>query len=168
MVIVNCPKEGTTWTKAMEIVQNQETGIKLEDLGINNPNIRKTRAGGFLIEIPRTNGGTERASNLAAALIAKLPSDIRVICPRKRAAIRIAGYDESVTTRQIKAEIAKSAACSESEIEIAGETSWKNGLGAVLARMPLEAAFRIEQKGKIQVGWTTAKIKVLDKRPLQC
>lgn len=44
----------------------------------------------------------------------------------------------------------------------------RNGLGTVWVRCPLQAALRVQADGRLRVGWSSARVTLLDRRPLQC
>lgn len=62
----------------------------------------------------------------------------------------------------------KTEGCGLDEIKI-GEIKWGyNGLGMIWLRCSLVAANKISRDGRIRIGWTMARVELLEKRPLQC
>lgn len=150
------------------ILKKAREGISLSELGIENTRIRKGINGGVIIEIPGPEG-KERADTLAKQLRDVLKDEEVKVTPLSiRAEIRISGFDDSVTADEILYTIADKGGCSIDEVKV-GTIRWmNNGLGTTWAQCPLLVATKLIESGKIRVGWTIARVEILQKRPLQC
>lgn len=134
---MNCGNSDLTHHEAMKLVREK---IKLSELGINDIHTRRARNGvGFIIEIPKEEGCLQKTAILAEKMKKKLPSDVKITCLRKSAAIRIIGFDESVIPRELLEELAKMTKCPEDQISM-GKVTWMRGIGAVVIHLPVEAA----------------------------
>lgn len=93
---------------------------------------------------------------------------VRVTRPYIKGELRIRGLDESVTTTEVMAEIAKKGGCEVSEIKT-GEIRFSKGtMGILWVQCPVAAAEKVAAIGKIKVGWVVAGVESLSTRPLQC
>lgn len=101
-IIINCEGSKTTYTDAMKTVMGK---IHLQDMGISKTHVRKGRTGCFIIEILKAEDGDRKAATLAEKMKETLLPHIKVSCPKRMAAIRISGFDESVSDTDIKAKL---------------------------------------------------------------
>lgn len=58
--------------------------------------------------------------------------------------------------------------CTASEVKVGPIRKMTNGLGVVWAQCPLAAAIKASATGKLKIGWSVAKIQLLQARPTQC
>lgn len=111
-----------------------------------------------------------KADDLANSLREKLAdrTDVRVSRPFKAAEIRITGIDIAADPEEIRGALASEGNCPASEITLEGLKPTPRNGNSVWARSPLVAVNKIVAKGGIKIGWTKARVEVLENRPLQC
>lgn len=161
-IVLKCSKE----LKYEEIMREMRSKISLPSLGIENISTRGARAGGIVIEIPRANDGKKKAAQLAEKMRELLPEGATVACPSRKVNVRIAGFDETITTTEIRSKLAEESSCAPEDIRL-GKAIWNRGTGRAIAQMPLESAERIDGK-KINIGWAAVRIGVIEPRAIQC
>lgn len=151
-----------------DILRKARSNISLKELGIETSKIKKGIDGSVIIEIPGPEG-KDKATTLASELKQVLSdNEVQVSCPVIKAEMRIYGFDDSVTTEEIRSTIAEQTTCESADIRV-GTIRWmRNGLGTVWLQCPAQAANHIAREGKIRMGWTVARAEMLQKRPLQC
>lgn len=150
-----------------DAIQRAKKRIPLDKLGIESSKIRRTINGGRIIEIPGVDAA-KKADALAVKLREVLGSDFAVNRPIIRGELRIVGIGDSTTPEEIIAAVADLGGCASHEIKVGAIRSLNNGLGAIWLQCPLTAAIRVSAKNKIRIGWTVARVNLLDKRPVQC
>lgn len=123
-VVLNCQEGGTTYAAAIKAAMGN---IKLETLGITNTKIRRARTGGLVIEIPRADGGTEKAEKLMEAMKKVVPGDVRIACPSRKIGIRVSGFHESTSIEEIREKIAGEIDTGKLTI---GRITWNRGIGS--------------------------------------
>ncbi|CAH2093263.1 unnamed protein product [Euphydryas editha] len=151
-----------------QVLQSAAEKVNLADLGIKDGlKMRIAATGARLLELPK--GQTpEAAERLTQELRSALDGVASVVQPTKFVSIRIAGLDDSVTTEMVAAAVAKTGRCDVGSVK-AGEVSvGPGGLGMVVARCPIAAAKILADGGKILIGWSSARVQVLEQRPLRC
>lgn len=163
-VTITGRREGFSYAEAM---REARAKISLADLGITSTKVRRAINGGLLIEIEGEEGQT-KADNLVAKLKEVLQETATVVSPRKFTEIRVSGLDDSVTAEELSHVLAIEGECEEAEIRIGPIRMAWNGLGSAWARIPTGAAAKTCARGRIRIGWTMARIEVLEMRPLQC
>ncbi|EFN68884.1 hypothetical protein EAG_11695, partial [Camponotus floridanus] len=150
-----------------EIIKKARGEISLSELQIENQRIRKGINGSIIIEIAGQDS-QQKADTLAQKLTTVLEKEAKISRPTIKAELKISGLDDSVTSTEIEFEVAEAGGCSAGDVR-SSEIRWmRNGLGTAWIRCPLEAANKINEKGKLKIGWTIAKVELLKKRPLQC
>lgn len=150
-----------------EALKKARMKISLDDLNIEAPKIRKGINGSTIIEI-KEDDNIEKADKLAEKLHEILQEEAYISCPVIKGELRITGLDESVSDEEVKWAIAKEGDCRSHEIHTGAIQRTRSGLGALWIRCPLKAAITVAKIGKIKVGWTVAKVELLQNRPIQC
>jgi len=152
-----------------EIIKKARSRIKLSDLGFEEgaTRIRRAMNGGLVIEMLGAHGSTN-ADLLAEKLKEVISEDAFVNRPVAKGELRIIGLDDSVSPDELIDEIIRSGNCDRGHVKIGDIRPMANGLGTVWAQCPIAAAHRLARQGYIAVGWTRARVRLLDMRPLQC
>lgn len=88
--------------------------------------------------------------------------------PVKQGEVRIYGFDESVTTLEIKKAIMDLTGCNNEEVKIGEITVARNNIYTVRVRCPLGAAIKLDKEERIKLGWTMARMYLLKARLLRC
>lgn len=163
-VVITCRDEAYE-TKLREARQQ----INLADLDIDNMKVRRAITGGYVLEVAGENKAA-KADQLAAKLRDTIgrTEGIKITRPCKTAELRIKSLDESITPNEVREVLACKGQCSTEEVRVGNIRKVSSGLGTIWAKCPLVPANRIAEAGKIQVGWTAARVEMLADRPLQC
>ncbi|XP_047033951.1 uncharacterized protein LOC124640283 [Helicoverpa zea] len=95
------------------VIAEAKAKIKLSDLGLQSVTLRQAATGARLFEVAGAGSDSaEKADALAAKMREVLnPEDVRVSRPVKTAEVRIAGLDDSVTSEEVVAAVARSGEC---------------------------------------------------------
>ncbi|XP_025271030.1 golgin subfamily A member 6-like protein 22 [Camponotus floridanus] len=149
-----------------EALRKARSSISLSELEIGTPNIRKGINGATIIEISGPEN-SEKADKLVAKLQEVL-EDAVVTRPVIKGELRLIGLEESITKEEIEYAIAENGECGMQEVTVGAIRPTRTGLNNVWLRCPLKTAIAIANKGKIPIGWTIAKVELLQARPLQC
>jgi len=143
--------------------------VDIRRLGIEELRPRRARTGALLLEIPGANGAS-KADALAREMQEALRDreGVRVTRPAKTAEIRIKDLEDSVSAVEIANAIADSGECQVAEVQVGPIRLGTNRLGTAWVRCPLTAASRLLRKGKLTLGWTRARLELLQERPTTC
>ncbi|XP_047985766.1 uncharacterized protein LOC125225995 [Leguminivora glycinivorella] len=153
-----------------QVLSRAKETVNLEQFGITALRFKRAAAGGRVLEIPGAASG-EKADLLAEALTEKLGSDVvRVSRPVKCAELRVTELDDSVSPGEVVASVAKVGGCSEGQIKAGEVRQDASGLGTIWLRCPVVVAKKVVEadRGRLQVGWVRAAVKLLDQRPIRC
>ncbi|XP_048005629.1 uncharacterized protein LOC125241282 [Leguminivora glycinivorella] len=153
-----------------QVLSRAKETVNLEQLGITALKFKRAAAGGRVLEIPGADSG-EKADSLAEALTEKLGSEVvRVSRPVKCAELRVTELDDSVSPSEVVASVAKVGGCAEGQIKAGEIRQDASGLGTIWLRCPVTAAKKVVEadRGRLQVGWVRAAVKLLDQRPMRC
>nr|XP_037869235.1 uncharacterized protein LOC119629004 [Bombyx mori] len=151
------------------VIAEAKAKIKLSDLGLQAVTHRQAATGARLFEVAgTTSGSAEKADALAAKMREVLsPEDVRVSRPMKTAEMRIAGLDDSVTSEEVVAAVARSGECPSDKVRAGDIRTDATGLGVVWVRCPVASAKKIALSGRLLVGWVAARVKLLQPRALR-
>jgi electron transfer flavoprotein alpha subunit len=152
-----------------QVLARAKESINLESLGISAVKFKRAATGARVLEVPGTASG-EKADSLAKELAEKLGQDVRISRPVMSAELRLTQLDDSVSTGEVVAAVAKAGGCEESHIKAGEIRQDVSGLGSIWLRCPVAAAKKVVEadRGRLQVGWVRATVKLLDKRPMRC
>lgn len=157
-VLIRCAESmgGTTPTYA-EVMKRAREKISLEEIDIINLRLRRSQAGGILLEIP----GSEEASVKAATLVDRFRSvltdsgfngGVSVVRPVRRAEIRITDFDDSVSAEEVVAAVASSGKASDKDVRVGPIRPGRGGLNSVWVQCPLACANELLRVGRIRLG----------------
>jgi hypothetical protein len=125
-------------------------------------------AGTIVLEVPGDKD-RKRASALAIRLEQILnPATMKVATPTRMAELRVAGLDVSIAKEELRNALALAAGCGGAEVQVGEIGTSRGGLGSTWVRCPLVGVRKLAQAGKIALGWSTARVEAIAKRPLQC
>jgi predicted nuclease with TOPRIM domain len=144
--------------------------IKLTEVGLQQVRFRATATGARMLEIPP---GTEDADKVADALAEKLRSvlDADVVTiqrPTKCVDIRVTGLDDSVVAEEVAAAVAAEGGCAVDAVRAGAVARSPNGSGSLLVSCPVVAAKKLVEAGRLTVGWISARVVLLEAKPLRC
>lgn len=121
----------------------------------------------MLIEVLGADGD-RKANALAEQLRNILKDRAKVVRPRIRGEIRLVGLDDSVSIDEVICVVARNGACSEDEVRTGPIRPMNNGLFTLWVQCPLSAAIKIANMKNIKIGWTIARVDLLENKPVQC
>ncbi|XP_046621171.1 uncharacterized protein LOC124305634 [Neodiprion virginianus] len=167
-VAIKCRGESSRYA---EILQFARSKIQLEELDIGGTRVRRAANGGVLIEIPgpenakKADALAERLSNIIGE---KYGDAVQVTRPSTKGELRVQGLDDSVTTEELARTLAEQGGCGPQEIRVGPPRRMAGGLFSAWVQCPLRAATTVAAKGKFKIGWTIARVELLEARPRQC
>ncbi|CAH2104359.1 unnamed protein product [Euphydryas editha] len=142
--------------------------VDLKALGIDGGlNIRRAATGARLLELPKGQT-SETAERFAEELRKAFGSLARVVQPTKLASLRVSGLDDSVTSEAVAAAAAKMGRCDAGSIKVGAIAIGPGGLGCTIVRCPIPVAKALAEAGRLLVGWSSARVQVLEQRPMRC
>jgi len=164
-VVLTCPQG--QYAEAMTEVK---THIKLSEAGIQGGITTRTAVTGALImEISGSENGPK--ADAQASRIREILKDkegVTVKRPTKMAEIRVKGLECSISKGEIMEAVAEKGACRSYKIKAGELRRMSENQRSLWLRLPLAAAKKAVKGGTIQVGWSRAKIALLEARPLRC
>lgn len=141
--------------------------VSLVDLKIDNTKVRKAVNGGTIIEVMGPDS-TKKANALADKLRAVFHDQAKIARPVVEGEIRLVGLDDSVSMAEVAYTVAYYGECSEEEVKVGPIRPMNNGLFTVWAQCPLGAAIKTANNKMVKIGWTQARVILLEARPVQC
>jgi len=150
-----------------EIIKQARESVNLKEFGITNPRMRRAANGGVLIEIAGPEGAA-KANTLAARLKDVIGGNATVSRSIVKADFRIVGFDESVIKDEILTVLSENGGCLTSKIRVGPFRQMRNGLMMSWIQCPLSAALRVSRKGRVNLGWSVARVELMKAKPVQC
>ncbi|XP_018315466.1 uncharacterized protein [Mycetomoellerius zeteki] len=150
-------------------MRKAKAAILLGELRITDLRARRAITGALVLEV-RGPEGEAKSSNLAAHLtrIFEGCDDIKVARPTKMAEMRLSGLDDSVERGELLSALAEAGGCRTDEVKVGEMRQSPGGMGAVWVRCLALSAKKIADCGRITVSWVSARVRLLQPRPLQC
>nr|XP_033188906.1 uncharacterized protein LOC117156201 [Bombus vancouverensis nearcticus] len=151
-----------------DVLEAARTRIPLSELGTERLEMKKAMTGAIIIQVP---GDKDRgkATLLASRLAETLdPTAVRIATPTRMAELRVTGIDISVKKEELRRALASAAGCGSAEVQVGEIGATRGGLGSAWIKCPAAGARKLAQAEKIALGWSTARIRAVPKRPLQC
>ncbi|XP_033363348.1 uncharacterized protein LOC117241589 [Bombus vosnesenskii] len=125
-------------------------------------------AGAIIIQVPG-NKDRGKATLLATRLAETLdPTAVRIATPTRMAELRVTGIDISVKKEELRRALVSAAGCGSAEVQVGEIGATRGGLESAWIKCPAAGARKLAQAEKIALGWSTARIRAIPKRPLQC
>lgn len=125
--------------------------IDLEALGIKTTRVRKAINGGLLIEVAGEDSKS-KAKELVTRLQGVLKDSAVISCPIKKRELRVIGFDESVSSDEIVEALCSLGDCSKVDTKIGPIRTMNNGLGMAWVQLPVAAAAKVVEEGRIRLG----------------
>ncbi|XP_026323043.1 uncharacterized protein LOC113232503 [Hyposmocoma kahamanoa] len=88
--------------------------------------------------------------------------------PNVKPELRVTGLDDSISANDVTAAVAQAGGCPTGAVSVGDVRLDRRGLGTAWVRCPIAAAKKINQGGRLQVGWVSAQVKVLQQKPMTC
>ncbi|CAH2083813.1 unnamed protein product [Euphydryas editha] len=151
-----------------QVMQRASEKVSLVDLGFKDGvKIRRAATGARLLELPK---GQDPAAvdRLTQELRKALDGVANVVQPTKYVSIRVTGLDDSVTKEMAAAAIAKAGNCQADLVKAGNIGAGPGGMGTVVVRCPVATAKALAEAGRLLVGWSSAKVQILEQRRLRC
>jgi hypothetical protein len=155
-------------TSYANVLATARQKVPLAEIGVESLGMWKSMTGGIVIRLP---GDKDRgkASRLATRLAEVLdPAVVRVAAPNRTAELRVAGIDISVAKEELRQALASAAGCGSAEVQVGEIRTTRYGLGTAWVRCLVAGAWKLARDGKVDLGWSTARVTAIPKRPLQC
>ncbi|XP_029164575.1 uncharacterized protein LOC114935842 [Nylanderia fulva] len=165
-VVTLTSKTGTNASYA-DILGAARRNTSLDTLGIQETRIRRAFNGGYKIEVPGANGA-ELAGKLKDHLEVILQDVAKVDNPVARGELKITGLAPSTSTEEIREQLAQISCFPPMAFGISEVKTMRDGMGIVWVQCPLNAAIAVAEVGRLRIGWTSARVELLKKRPVQC
>ena len=157
--------KGVSYAQALERAQQ---GVNLVQLGITEGlTVRQAMSGARLLELSAAHS-SEQADMLAERLRVVLDGVAVVTRPHKNASLRLVGLDDSVTKEKLITAVANTGCCPVNAITVSELLLGPRRMMSAVVRCPCDSAKTIVDKGRILVGWSSAKVQVLEERPMRC
>jgi hypothetical protein len=96
------------------------------------------------------------------------PTAVKVVVPIRTAELKVVGIDISMEKEELRQALALAAECGVAEIQVWEIGASRSGLRAAYVKCPVAGARILAQAGKVALGWSTARVIAIPKRPLQC
>ncbi|XP_045534330.1 uncharacterized protein LOC123721075 [Papilio machaon] len=158
-------ESGTTYAT---VLAEAKSRINLAELGIADVKFRRAATGARMLEVGG-DAAPEKADSLAAKLREVLgPEKVRIGRPVKCAEVRITGLDDSVTAAEVVESMAREGGCAADSIRSGKLAFGPRGDGSLWLSVPVAAAKKVTDAGRVRVGWTSARVVLLAPRPTRC
>lgn len=142
--------------------------IKLAECGIESVRCKRALTGALILEISGQDCAS-KADVLAAKMREALKDmDVGIARPVKTGEIRVVGLDEASQSSDVATAIAVIGGCNESDVKVGEIRRSRLGLGTAWIRCPLLVVRKLVAAKRIQVGWASVRVEVLEARALQC
>ncbi|XP_050362412.1 uncharacterized protein LOC126781464 [Nymphalis io] len=160
-------EKGWSYEKALALAKSR---ISLREVGLTAVRFRTAATGARMLEVPP---GTNEAEKAADALAEKLrealsPEIVQIHRPTKCVELRVLDLDDSVTVAEAVAAVAEQGGCPTGAIKAGIIARGSSGSGSLWLSCPVSAAKKVVEVGRIRVGWVSARVMLLDPRPLHC
>ncbi|XP_063529759.1 uncharacterized protein LOC134740966 [Cydia strobilella] len=156
-------------TKYETVLAEARKNIKLEELGITALRFRTAVTGARMLELPpETENAEAAADELAEKLRGVIGAEVQVRRPMKCAELRVTGLDDSATAEEVVASVALEGGCLVDAIKSGTISQGRTGSGSLWLTCPVAAAKKILESGRLRVGWVSARVVLLETKPLRC
>nr|XP_012153225.1 PREDICTED: uncharacterized protein LOC105664221 [Megachile rotundata] len=122
----------------------------------------------MILGVPGPGGQTKVTELLRRLKPAFEGSEVKFHQPTRTVDMRVLGLDDAATSEDVQKALAEIGECPPGDIQVGQIKRTPRSLGTLWLRCPLETGRKIEEVGKVRVGWTSARIVVLPHRPMHC
>jgi hypothetical protein len=157
-------EKGVTYEMVMSKAGQE---IDLSGLGIESVKFRQAVTGARILEVSGPQGA-EKADQLADKLRCVFDGVAKISRPTKCVELRITGLDDSITKEKVIAAVAKTGGCSTDAVKAGEVRTGPGGTGACVVQCPIIPGKVLSDSGRLLVGWTSARVVMLEARPLRC
>ncbi|XP_046973627.1 uncharacterized protein LOC124540210 [Vanessa cardui] len=152
------------------VLAQAKSRIKLNDVGLTAVRFRTAATGARILEVPPGTSDAEKAADALADRLREVlsPDEVQIHRPTKCVELRVKDLDDSVTVEEVVAAVAGEGGCAAGAIR-PGTIVWgPRGSGSLWLSCPITAAKKVVEVGRIRVGWVSARVTLLEPRPLRC
>ncbi|XP_063386895.1 uncharacterized protein LOC134672877 [Cydia fagiglandana] len=158
---------GTSETSSHQVQINQKGPADKDGfIPVRNKKKKKPKKTPAASVVPETRKTAEK--NKAKTKRPVLEGVAAVTRPTKCATVRIMDLDDSATTESVIAVIARIGGCAVNLVKAGGVQRGPGGMGAIVVRCPVTAAKILVEKGRVLVGWSSARVIALEQLPMRC
>lgn len=160
-------ERGVTYQKVLAELRSK---IDLASCGIVGTGLhcRRAATGARKFEVTGTTSD-EKADSLAQKIRETIsPELLKVSRPTKCAEMRISGLDDSISGEELARAVAQCGGCPVEAVKVGEIHQGAQGAGSAWVRCPIPAAKKLREGGRLLVGWVSARVQVLQARPMQC
>ncbi|XP_070526974.1 uncharacterized protein [Cardiocondyla obscurior] len=94
--------------------------------------------------------------------------DVKISRPTISAEIRVWPLEPSITKDEVIEAVADKGLCQPRNIQAGDMRQIAGSMNSLWLRLPLTAAKKASEEGKLAIGWTRVKVALLDPRPMRC
>ena len=159
-VLITKRNEEMTYT---DVMRKARSNVKLADFGITIQRSRYTAQGEMLLEVHAQEDG--RIDAFVERLKVVLGTDAAVRRPVRTTTLLVLDIEESVTVEEVQ------EALGPGEKRIYGFTLMGRGCRKAKVVVPIEAALRLLEEGRVRIGWSMCRVRSLETeqpKPLRC
>ena len=160
-IIIRTVKEGMTHAEVLRLAKGSVDPVALSAKIVST---RRTKAGDLLLEVK----GKESADTLALRIGEAVKDCAKVRRPQTMREVMLLGVDPSATVEETRAALQNGTGVTVNGSAAIVLRPARNGTQCARFSLPLKDASALSKKGAIQIGWTRARVKVLEQRPLRC
>jgi hypothetical protein len=161
-VIIGRVAEGLT---AAGVLKRAKEGVDLKALGVTVKATRLTRTGDLLLEV----GTKDEAEKLAGSLQATVGNTAAICRPQVIQELLLLGVDPTVDAGEIATAVTSAVGgdAATGPLKVTLQQS-RDGTQSARLLLPVAEACTLAAAGRLQLGWTKARVRVPGKRPQRC
>lgn len=161
-------EKGVTYAS---VINKARQRVDLASLGLETGvDMVGTATGAKLLQVSGEDR-SRKADALADSIREVLARDVEGVIvsrPVMCAEMRIRGLDDTVTVEEVAAAIAGKTNCALDAVKVGKIRTNARGSGTVWVRCPIEAAKSLGAEGRLLVGWSAARVELLQPKRLRC
>lgn len=158
-VTISEPAEGVTYASIMRTVVSR---VKLSEIGVEIGAVRRTRAGGILLQVK----SKEEADKLSGRLQSAVADIAKIGRPIRTTPVLITNVPDWMDDSKVEDQIRALDSCLTGVTARIRENS---GRGKVaITNVPMETASRLAEAGRLKIGWSLCRVKLLERKKPAC
>ncbi|VVC42054.1 Zinc finger, CCHC-type [Cinara cedri] len=158
-VTISEPGAGVTYVAIMKTVM---ASVKLNEIGVEVGTVRRTRAGGFLLQVKTA----EEAEKLSGRLQSAVGEMAKIGRPVRTTPVLIANVPDWMEDGEVEDHIRAT------DLGVAGvSVRIRENVGGgkvALLDVPMDVASRLAEVGKVKIGWSLCRVRLLERRKPLC
>lgn len=157
-----CPPNREEQGKRRRIKEPKSAAVMITTF----PGASKAQSEGTIIEV--LGEDKERVADKLAVGLCGLVDGTGVLITRPRKNVEVRGLDESITPEEVMETVTRITGCRRSDLSC-GEIRFSlRGTDSLLLRCPPAVAGKLEELGRIRIGFSTLSVETLAARRLRC